>query len=148
MQDSQSPNPVKRYATAAIILGGGAVLGSSALVAHLNNRNYGVPISHNGQKYYIRDDSKRTVYPTREACLADVPVSMQKECEPVANYRSGGGGWYGPVWSQRDSGGYTPSSRYPSEKADSSNVGKQLPGGANSHGFGSNGKAFTGSTGG
>lgn len=148
MQDDKPKQNVRRYATAAILIGGGAVLGSSALLAN-RPQNYGVPISHSGRQYYIPSDSKRVVYPSREACMREVPANMQSECEPTSNYRSGyGGGWYGPVYSSTGNSIYRPSGQYPSEIADSSNVGKQLPSGANAHGFGANGKAFTGSKGG
>jgi hypothetical protein len=147
MQDSQPKNSIKRYASAAVIIGGGAVLGSSALMASYSQQNHGVPITHQGQKYFIQKDSKRVMYPSREACLKEVPAHMQKECEPVANYRSGMG-WYGPVYSPGDATGYRPSGKYPTEMAGSSNVGKQLPSGANATGFGANGKALTGKAGG
>ncbi|HYH75245.1 MAG TPA: hypothetical protein VD735_04775 [Candidatus Saccharimonadales bacterium] len=146
MQQDKPKSAVKRYATAAIIIGGGAVIGSSALMSNYP-KNYGVPITHNGQQYYIPNDSKRVRYPSREACMQDVPAHMQHQCEPVSSYRGGGGGWYGPVYSSRDTD-YRPSGQYPTEKADGSNVGKQLPQGANTTGFGSNGKALTGSKGG
>jgi hypothetical protein len=148
MQNDSNPNnQVKRYATAAIIIGGGAVLGTSMLTSNYS-KNYGVPFTHNGRQYYVQQDSRRVVYPSREACLREVPAYMQNECEPVSNYRGGSGtGWYGPVFSGNSSSGYRPSSQYPTEKADSSNVGKQLPSGSSAHGFGSNGKAFTGSKG-
>lgn len=146
--DPDQKRAFKRYATVAILLGGGAAIGASSLTSNYS-QNYGVPVSYNGQRYYIRNDSKRVVYPTREACLRDVPLHMQNECEPVSNYRTGGGyAWYGPVYSPRDTSTYRPSGQYPTETANSSNVGKQLPSGANAHGFGSNGKAFTGSKGG
>lgn len=147
--DNKPKHPVKRYATAAIILGGGAVLSTSALMSAHSDKNYGVPITHNGQKYFIPNDSKRAIYPSREACLRDVPANMQSECEPVSNYRSGSGlGWYGPVFSSRNSTDYRPSGQYVTETADGSNTGKQLPKSSNSTGFGANGKAFTGSKGG
>ncbi|HEX8182729.1 MAG TPA: hypothetical protein VF575_03970 [Candidatus Saccharimonadales bacterium] len=144
--NSDQTKTFKRYATAAIVIGGGAILASSAITSSFS-QNYGVPVYHNGQRYYVRNDSKRVVYPSREACLQEVPAYMQDECEPVSNYRSGGSGWYGPVYSPRDDSSYRPSSQYPSETANSSNVGRQLPHVANSHGFGENGKAFTGSKG-
>lgn len=155
MQDDQPKHPIKRYASAAIFIGGGAVIGSGALMSHYQQRNYGVPISYQGQKYYIQKDSKRVVYPSREACLKDVPAHMQNECEPVANYQTGGGvgggsgGWYGPVYSPRDTNSsYRPNGQYPTEAASSANAGKQLPSGANTTGFGSNGKALSGKVGG
>ncbi len=150
MNDNSSKfSAIKRYAGAGIILGGGAIMGT-ALLASTYPKNYGVPVSYNGQKYYIRDDSKRVVYPNREACLRDVPPHRHHECEPVRNYHGSSGGfrWYGPVYSPRDGSDYRPSSIYPTEVANSSNVGKTLPGSASAHGFGENGKAFTGSKGG
>lgn len=148
--DPEQKKSVKRYATAAIIIGGGAVLGSSMLTSNYSAQNYGVPVFYNGQRYYIPGDSKRAVYPSLEACQRDVPVHLQKECEPVSSYSSGAGTgrWYGPVYSPRDNSGYRPSGQYPTETASSANVGKQLPSGASVHGFGANGKAFTGSKGG
>lgn len=145
--DPDQNKTFKRYATAAIVIGTGAVIGSSMLTSNYG-QNYGTPVTYNGQRYYVPGDSKRVVYPSREACLRDVPLHLQNECEPVSNYRTGFVGWYGPVYSPRGSTSYIPSGQYPTEKADASNVGKQLPSGANTHGFGSNGKAFTGSKGG
>lgn len=145
--DHEQKRRLKRYATVAIVLGGGAVIGSSALTSNYS-QNYGVPVTYNGRQYYIRNDSKRTVYPNLAACQRDVPAHLQNQCEPVASYRPGAVGWYGPVYSPRDPYGYRPSSHYPTETANSSNVGKQLPSGANTQGFGENGKAFTGSKGG
>jgi hypothetical protein len=148
--DPEQNKSIKRYATAAIIIGGGAVLGSSMLTSNYSSQNYGVPVTYNGRQYYIRSGSKRVVYPSLQACIQDVPVHMQSECEPVDNYRpgSGLGRWYGPVYSSDDDSRYRPAGQYPTETADSSNVGKQLPSGANAHGFGSTGKAFSGSKGG
>lgn len=138
----------KRYATAAIILGGGAIAGVAA-VASVAPQNYGVPFSYGGQQYYIQDDSRRVVYPSREACLNDVPAEMQDECEPTSEYRSAhyAGYWYGPVYSPRGDSGYIPSAQYSSEPASSSNFGKKLPSSANTDGFGATGKALNSSSG-
>ena len=80
---------------------------------------------------------------TSTVSTARLPASRHDECEPVDSYQSGRSGWYGPVHSRQDNDGYNPDSRYPSESADSSNVGKKLPGSASYHGFGENGKALT-----
>lgn len=80
--------------------------------------------------------------------MQDVPWDRQAECEPTSGYNASGrgAGWYGPVYNPRDT--YQPGSQYPTEVASSRNTGaKSLPKGANSSGFGANGKAFTGSTG-
>lgn len=141
----------KRYATAAIVLGGGAILGTSFLSSAYSNsqQNHGRPISYNGQQYYIPGDSKRVRYPSKEACLQDVPWDMQAQCEPVDDYHGGHGGhWYGPVYSTGSTSNYRPNPKYPTEDATSSNTGKKLPSAANTSGFGSNGKALTGSKGG
>lgn len=149
-----SPETIKRYATAAIILGGGGVLATSFLAnSYSSNQqqsqvNYGTPIRHSGQQYYIPGDSKRVVYPSREACLQDVPWDMQAQCEPTSAYNRGDSSWYGPVFSGTSPGSYRPSATYPTEKADASNTGNQLPKVANTAGFGQNGKALTGTAGG
>ncbi len=158
MQDNLlSKDTAKRYATTAIVLGGGAVLGTSFLTNNYSTsqQNYGAPFSYNGQRYYVPNDSRRAVYPSRDDCLRDVPLANQSECEPVSNYRGGGAGYYGPLYSPRNASGptsgtagYQPSSLYPTETANSSNFGKKLPSSANTTGFGANGKAFTGSKGG
>lgn len=139
----------KRYATAAIIVGGGAILGGSLLASTSNpsTRNTGIPFTNSGKQYYVPGDSKRAIYPSKEACMKDVPTQRQSECEPTSSYNgSHGGAWYGPVYNPRDS--YQPSPQYLSENANASNLGKKMPNGANSNGFGDNGKAFTGSKGG
>lgn len=147
-KNSSKHSSAKRYATAAIILGGGAIAGV-AVVANIAPHNYGVPFNYNGQQYYIQDDSRRVVYPSREACLKDVPAEMQEECEPTSQYQTlhHGGYWYGPVYSPRGDSDYTPSPQYASEPASSSNFGKKLPSSANTDGFGATGKAFTHSSG-
>lgn len=139
----------RRYATAAIVLGGGAIIGSSALMNSYSTSqtNYGTPINYSGRQYYIPGDSKRVRYPSKDACMRDVPWDRQVECEPVSSYRGSSGGYYGPIYNSRDTT-YRPNPQFPTEKADGSNTGKKLPKDANSHGFGSNGKAFTGSKGG
>lgn len=143
------PHSNKRlYATTAIIVSG-VLVGGTAAASYASSRltNQGLPFTHNGQQYYVPKDSKRAVYPDQQACMQDVPLERQSECEPRSNYHGGGGGlWYGPVFHSRDR--YQPNSRYPTELASSSNIGKRLPSGANSDGFGANGKAFTGSKGG
>lgn len=122
-------------------------------VAVLNNGNsdvYGIPFTFGSQQYYVRDGSQRKVYPSREECLNDVPVSMQPQCEPVSSYKgtAGGARYYGPVYHPSDTTtGYHPSSQYGSEPASSSNMGKTLPGGASKYGFGSTGKAHSSSKG-
>lgn len=149
MHNNSKNNNAKRYATAAIILFGGAALGTSYFAPH-DYQNYGVPFMHNGQQYYIKDDSMRAIYPSLDECKQDVPPEKQFECEPVENYNSNysKGYWYGPVYSHSDDGKYRPSSQYKTEKADANNVGKKLPSSANTSGFGSSGKQQTGSTGG
>ncbi|MFZ1257848.1 MAG: hypothetical protein WAQ25_00040 [Candidatus Saccharimonas sp.] len=146
----------RRYSSTAKILtiGSGSVLAAIGFgtVAAQYNTVYGVPFTYSGQQYYIREGSKRAVYPSREACMQDVPSSLQYQCEPVSNYHSGTGyigRYYGPVYHPQDGSGYTPRSGYTgTEIASSSNVGKKLPSGASKHGFGSTGKAHTSSKGG
>lgn len=129
------------------IILGGALAGGSVLAgaANYDSTNYGLPISYGGQQYYIPNDSRRAVYPSQQDCKQDVPADRLNECEPRSSYIAGAGGYYGPVYNPRDT--YQPSSKFPTETASSSNVGKTLPKGSSPHGFGSNGKAFTGSKG-
>lgn len=140
-----------RYATAAIVLGGGAIAGVAA-VNYLTPQNYGVPFEYEDQQYYIQDDSRRVVYPSREVCLSDVPADKQDECEPVSDYYGTAhrhyGYWYGPVYSPRDNSDYRPKSQYASEPATPSNFGKKFPTTANTSGFGATGKALSSDSGG
>ena len=152
-----APSNRRRYATTAIIISG-ALIGGSAISSYASrpSTNYGQAFDYNGRQYYVPNDSRRAVYPDYQACVADVPAERQSECEPQSDYddngtASGGvgyvrSGWYGPVYTPRDS--YQPSPQYTTELADRSNLGKRLPPGANTDGFGANGKAFTGSKGG
>lgn len=147
MQNISKYSAVKRYATAAIVIGGSAVLGG-CLIGNNHSENYGMPFYYDGQQYYLQNDSKRAIYPSYEACINDVPSDKQSECEPVADYSATHhNAWYGPIYSPRDDSKYRPSSQYPTETVSSSNFGKKLPSNANKSGFGANGKAFTGSAG-
>lgn len=129
---------------------GAMVVGGAAVAFNVGDDVYGIPFTYGNQKYYVRDGSQRKVYPDRETCLMDVPVSMQSQCEPVSSYRgsSAGARYYGPVYHPNDtSNGYRPSPQYSSETANSSNMGKHMPSGASKYGFGSTGKAHTSSKG-
>lgn len=143
----------RRFMTAAVVIGGGTLAGGSALAAYSasQNTNVGRAFTQNGRQYYIPGDSKRALYPSKEACMKDVPWDRQVECEPKSNYSTSGGGggyWYGPVYTPRDQ--YQPGSQYRSEEATSANTGKgsSVPKAANTSGFGSSGKALTGKSGG
>lgn len=148
MQDNVSrKSPVKRYATTAIVLGSSAVIAGGAIASsHNAGKNYGIPFNYGGQQYYVQQNSRRAVYPNKEACMKDVPVSRQSECEPMNSYYAGRSGYYGPLYTP-NSGGYQPGSNYKTEPVTSSNFGKKFPSTANANGFGENGKAFTGSKG-
>jgi hypothetical protein len=143
---------IKRYASTAVTVGLVGLGGTAYVASNAGSAYGGIPFSYAGGQYYVRDGSTRTMYPSKDACLRDVPVQMQAECEPASNYRSGSGyvgRYYGPVYhpNDTDNAGYRPSSQYPTEAANSSNIGKVLPKGSSAHGFGSTGKGFTGSKG-
>ncbi len=139
------PSLVKRYASAAVIIGAVGVMGA-AYFAPKEDGLYGIPFYHGGQQYYVRDGSRRVQYPDRETCYREVPLRMRDQCEPVSNYTTGSGSYgryYGPVYHPNEASPYTPSSQYPSEPAGANNVGKgNLPSSASKYGFGSTGKAY------
>lgn len=138
---------VKRFASAAVIVGTVGTAGA-AYVASQPGPVYGVPFSHNGQQYYLKEGSKRVVYPSKQACLADVPVNKQAECEAASNYNPSShyyGRWYGPVYDPSDTT-YRPNAAYPTEAASSVNTGKSLPSSASKSGFGATGKSLDGGT--
>ena len=142
----------KKYSSDMVTIGAvsALVVGGAAMAFTGGEDVYGIPFTYGNQQYYVRDGSQRKVYPDREACLMDVPVSMQSQCEPMSNYRgsTAGSRYYGPVYHPSDtSTGYRPSSQYGSEPASSSNMGKSMPSGASKYGFGSTGKAHTSSKG-
>lgn len=140
---------VKRFASAAVIVGTVGTAGATYAVSQMGSGSSGIPFTYGGQQYYLKDGSKRALYPSKEACLQDVPASKQTECEAASNYHSGSGyygRWYGPVYDPSEKTGYQPSSLYPSENASSTNTGKSLPSSASKSGFGSSGKSTGGKT--
>lgn len=135
---------MRRFASVAVVVGAVSMAGYGVYSNARGNMVYGIPFTYGGQQYYVRDGSRRVVYPDRDACLRDVPAAKQSECEPVASYRSGAGSrYYGPVYHPSDTD-YRPSGQYPTEVASSANMGKaSLPKGSSKYGFGANGKAHT-----
>lgn len=141
---------VKRFASAAVIVGTVGTAGAAYAVSQTGAGSpvYGIPITHGGQQYYLKEGSKRVVYPSKEACLADVPANKQAECEAASNYNSSShyyGRWYGPVYDPSDTT-YRPNAAYPTETASGSNTGKSLPSSASKSGFGATGKSLDGSS--
>jgi hypothetical protein len=138
---------VKRFASAAVIVGTVGTAGAAYAVSQTGGASvYGIPFTHNGQQYYLKEGSKRVVYPSKQACLADVPSNRQAECEAASNYNSGShyyGRWYGPVYDSGDTS-YRPNAAYPTESASGMNTGKSLPSSASKSGFGATGKSLDG----
>ena len=138
---------VKRFASAAVIVGTVGTAGAAYAVSQTGAGTspvYGIPFTHGGQQYYLKEGSKRVLYPSKQACLADVPANKQAECEAASNYGSGShyyGRWYGPVYDPTDTT-YKSNAAYPTEAASGANTGKALPSSASKSGFGATGKSL------
>lgn len=135
---------MKRFASAAVIVGTVGTAGAAYAVSQTGGQVYGIPFTHNGQQYYLKEGSKRVLYPSKQACLTDVPANRQAECEAASNYNSGShyyGRWYGPVYDPTDTT-YRPNAAYPAEAVSGVNTGKSLPSSASKSGFGATGKSL------
>lgn len=141
---------VKRFASAAVIVGTLGTAGATYAASQTGSSVIsGVPFTHNGQQYYLKEGSKRVLYPSKQACMNDVPTARQAECEAASNYNSNAnyyGRWYGPVYDPSDNA-YRPNAAYPTESASGSNTGKSLPSTASKSGFGATGKSVGGGDG-